>query len=116
MMGRFKMHKIDHPDSYEICEEDEISVSTIYTGTFHNLVKVNGMLHWRDEEELLPSENSHLDKVLTLDEIKKQLTNLYGGKTPFITVFVESPLHGEIYQYGNYGDDWWQVGELSGYA
>ena len=34
-----------------------------------------------------------------------------------ILVIAENPLSGDIYQYGNYNDDYWyQVGDMKGYA
>lgn len=39
-----------------------------------------------------------------------------GYKKGVITVCCESPLHGEIYKYGNHGSFWEKVGETDGYA
>ena len=39
-----------------------------------------------------------------------------GYKKGAITVCCESPLHGEIYKYGNHGSFWEKVGETDGYA
>lgn len=39
-----------------------------------------------------------------------------GYKKGVITVCRESPLHGEIYKYGNHGSFWEKVGETDGYA
>lgn len=109
------MKKIEHPESYEICQFDGISVSAIYVGGFDDLKPVDDKITWRVDEAA--GEMCYQPyKVLTLNEIKDQLTNLYGGKTPFITIFTERPLGGSILQYGNYGDSWWQVGDLAGYA
>lgn len=93
------MKKIDNPDSYTIHEFDGVEVSGVYRGTLTCMVRANDELSWHD------------GKFLTLAEIAKQLNG-----APLITVIVDRPLSGEILQYGNYGDEWWQVGELDGYA
>lgn len=37
-------------------------------------------------------------------------------KAKGIIVIAESPLHGEVYRYGNQGDFWERIGEVCGYA
>lgn len=37
-------------------------------------------------------------------------------KTGLIILIAESPLHGKIYEYGNYGDYWVKHGSTRGYA
>ena len=44
------------------------------------------------------------------------LSKIKARKGSKITVIAESPLHGEIYRYGNHGDYWEQIGEVCGYA
>lgn len=39
-----------------------------------------------------------------------------GNPYRLITVFINEPQHGKIYQYGNYGDYWYAVGTLKGYC
>lgn len=109
------MHKITAPESYTICKFDGINASAVYIGSMSCLTQANDKLVWREDSEMGEWCYSPF-YVLTLEEIKDQLTNAYGGTPPSITVVVESPLHGHILQYGNYGDEWWQIGELSGYA
>lgn len=58
---------------------------------------------------------------ITLDEIYQQFKKKTGCEFPsldsIITVVVERPLSGEIYQCGNYGDGVWvKHGTLRGYA
>lgn len=100
------MEKLN-PKEYEICEFDGIDSSTVYLGSFDSLKKAK--LIWRKENFMDMEVN-----VLTLDEIKNQLQ----ASNPYemITIFINSPLHGEILQYGNYGDEWYQIGETCGYA
>ena len=109
------MEKIQHPESYEICAFDGITASTVYKGSFSNLSCISRTLIWREDDEA--GELCYKPyKVLTLEEITKQMTNLYGGKCPMLTIFNESPLSGSILQYGNYGDSWYKIGDLNGYA
>lgn len=45
------------------------------------------------------------------DEVKRDYENVSR-----ITVIAERPLHGIIYEYGNYGDFWMEHGKTIGYA
>ena len=109
------MHRIDKPEEYTICQFDSTCSSAVYVGGLTFLKGVTDKLRWKVDEEC--SKMCAVDyKILTLSEIKDQLTNLYGGTTPMITVIEEQPLSGRILQYGNYGDEWWQIGETGGYA
>lgn len=52
---------------------------------------------------------------ISLKKIQKQAEAL--GYTDLITVIVDEPLKGAIYQYGNYGDGLWhKIGDTIGYA
>lgn len=57
------------------------------------------------------------DGWLSLKEIGAQLKSMGYGHSVFY-VWVESPLHGVMYQFGNYGDIpyWIEHGEMAGYA
>lgn len=55
------------------------------------------------------------DEVLTLDEIRQQVQKQY-EMCGIILVMTESYLEGVIYRYGNYGDFWVEIGNMSGYA
>ena len=48
------------------------------------------------------------DRIFTLEDLRE----LYGAKI----VIHETPLHGEVYRYGNHGDFWEQIGTTEGYA
>ena len=54
-------------------------------------------------------------KELTLKEISDQVKNLYSDHATCI-VMTYGPLSGRIYEYGNHGEYWEQIGVLSGYA
>jgi hypothetical protein len=114
-MRQIEMKEIKHPESYEICQFDGVTVSTIYTGGFANLKPVADKLSWHENKET--GELIGMQYLfLTLSEIRDQIRNLHGGECPMITIFSERALGGSVLQYGNYGDSWWQVGDLSGYA
>ena len=103
------MKKITNPEEFEICPFDGMNVSRVYVGGVAELERV--ILTWRTDKER--SEMIEINcYVLTLKEIADQLRE----KTDLITVIVQRPLSGEIYQWGNYGDEWCQIGELDGYA
>lgn len=109
------MHKIEHPESYKINKFDGVCASAVYTGGLTFLKPANDKLKWREDKDA--EEMCYKPfYVLTLSEIADQMTNAYGGECPMLTVFTESPLQGKILQYGNYGDEWWQIGETGGYA
>ena len=102
------MTKIENPAEIEINQFDGISASSVYVGDFIlglELVR-NSSLKWNERKGKFPI------KYLTLQEIADQL----GSMNPIITVIVVSQMSGEIYQWGNYGEEWWEVGSLDGYA
>lgn len=108
------MEQIKNPAEYEVCLFDGLMSSAVYTGSFDNLNRVSYKLSWHEK-----SDDDYWYKplfYLTLDEIKDQLKNLYGGTAPRITIFIERPMSGVVLQYGNYGDSWWEIGKLNGYA
>lgn len=103
------MNKIENPNEYEICTFDGVNSSNVYIGSFEYLQKAD--LKWK--KEFVESMSMEIE-TLTLDEIKEQILAKYDIE--MITIFINSPLHGEILQYGNYGDSWYQIGETCGYA
>ena len=101
------MERIEKPGREVIIEFDGVVSSGVYIGPVADMRRVNGDLKWREEHE-----TGETIMVLTLNEIAEQLADAF-----LITVVVEAPLSGRIYQYGNYSDaSWWQIGELDGYA
>ena len=106
---------IAHPEEFEVCEFDGVDASAVYVGGITFLNKINDKLTWRENEE--DGELAYKPyKVLTMSEIVSQVSNLYGGEAPIITVICDSPIAGHIYQYGNYGDAWYEIGTTCGYA
>ena len=103
------MKKIDNPENYTICEFNGVDACGVYLGGFDRLLKANLFLKWRKDEELASMCECSI-AVLTLKEIVDQLGNR------IITVFISEPLNGTILQYGNYGDEWWEIGSFCGYA
>ena len=103
------MKKIENPNEYQVCAFDGVNSSSVYIGSFDYLQKAN--LEWH--KEYVEPMGMELE-TLTLDEIKEQIISK--NEMRMITIFISSPLHGEILQYGNYGDSWYQIGETRGYA
>lgn len=103
------MKKIENPNEYQVCVFDGVNSSSVYIGSFDYLQKAN--LEWK--KEFVEPMSMELE-TLTLDEIKEQI--IAKNEIRMITIFISSPLHGEILQYGNYGDSWYQIGETCGYA
>jgi len=103
------MKKIENPNEYQVCAFDGVNSSSVYIGSFDYLQKAN--LEWK--KEFVEPMGMELE-TLTLDEIKEQIISK--NEMRMITIFISSPLHGEILQYGNYGDSWYQIGETCGYA
>lgn len=98
------------PDNTKIYRFDGVDATTVYTGSFDSLEKAE--LIWHIDKEMACITETY-GEWLTLDEIAHQLK----GKTHMITIFVDQPLHGEIWQYGNYNDGtWYRIGETIGYA
>ena len=88
-------------DNTILCENDSTTNTSVYIGGLFYLERANDRLKWREEDG---------QKILTLKEVAEQLN------ARLITVFVESSYEGVIYQFGNYGVSWWQIGETCGYA
>ena len=107
------MKEIENPSEVVICRFDGVDAAGVYVGTMDNLQCVNDELNWREDKSAGDVAFGPY-YVLTLDEIAEQLE----WKTySMITVIVEGPMSGAIYRYGNYSDkQWWQVGDLDGYA
>lgn len=108
------MTKIEHPENYIVCEFDGVTATTIYYGGMADLSKANSSFQWRYDTEC---SKMCFDpyKVLTLTEIANQARN-QNFNHDIITVIIDAPLSGNILQYGNYGDEWWEIGTFSGYA
>lgn len=90
-------------EDIQLCKFDGVSVVSVYKGGFDNLKKAD--LNWRKER------NKYMGDLefLKLSEIVEQL------QTKIITVFIDKPMEGRILQYGNYGDEWYEIGTTCGY-
>lgn len=94
----------------ELIRFDGIQFVRVYTGSMTRLEKA--CVKWREGDKELSDILGFKAEVLTLGEIEKQL-----GDQHLITIVIEGPLSGEIWQYGNYYDDkWYKIGDLRGYA
>lgn len=92
-------------EDLELCKFDGVNTTKVYVGGLAYLHPA--LLRWRKEE------NDYMGdyEVLKLSEIVEQI-----GKNQIITVFIEEPMRGTILQYGNYGDEWYEIGNTCGYA
>ena len=95
-----------------VVEFDGITRTSVYSGGLDQLEKINDKLSWHSEYvESLCSDV----KYLTLREIWEQAKNVSDRR--LVTVFVNGPLRGTIYQCGNYEDGKWVMyGTTIGYA
>ena len=80
------------------------AIITIFSG-YGDEAKIIRFIHTADG-----TEN---DNFITLEDCRAMI-----GKTErTVTVIFEDWIRGEIYTYGNYGDNkWWQVGTTQGFA
>ena len=101
-MNTHCLKKIRNPGEKIIYERDYATNGAVYIGGIYYLVRANEDLKWRKDEKGY--------NILSLKDISDQLD------ARLITVFEELPLEGHVYQYGNYGAEWWEIGELAGYA
>ena len=105
--------RIDDPECVNICVFDGVRASGVYVGFPDSMRLITTELTWRTDKEAQEMTLAAF-KELTLKEISDQVMERYKSAT--IVVIVNDPLHGEIYEYGNHGDYWEQIGVLSGYA
>lgn len=95
-----------------IARFDGVNSSAVYLGGVTRLKNVSEQLNWHEEKcEALYMVVEHL----TLDEIYKQCREKFG--LSIVTVFVDDPLKGVIYQCNNYENGKWvKYGETIGYS
>lgn len=99
-------------DSLSVIRSDDVTMSGVYLGGLADLSNITDKIEWKmitDEEN---STMGHIEKA-TLKEIADQFG---GGGQNMITVIVDHPKDTEVYQYGNYGDSWFSLGNLAGYC
>lgn len=93
----------------KIYEFDGTTAAGVYIGFLDRLVYVGNILKWNEEEV---KEIGEKFTFLTLREIREQLEGAM-----IVTVIVNRPTSGAVYQCGNYKDnEWYKIGELNGYA
>lgn len=89
--------------------------SAFYLGSLDNLIPFDkDFFKWNVAE----NESEFMGETvyrLTLGELKEQL--IKAGFKGFITLFVNRPTDGVIYQIGNYSDgEWYELGTLKGFC
>lgn len=94
---------------------DVFGASAFYAGFLDCLVPFDkNVFRWNVDENASEFEGE-IVYSLTLGEIAEQLAEM--EYTGLLTLFVNRPTSGEIYQLGNYGDyEWFQLGELKGFC
>lgn len=75
-----------------------------YADYLHIVFKEKCVEHFPDDEL-----NTTFDEVL-------EIARKNGFKDGTILLVAESPLNGNVYRYGNYGDYWVKIGKTMGYA
>lgn len=105
-------YRIENPADHEIVEFDGLTASAVYLGGLDDLKKCNQYLDWHIDDTHA-NDFGRVFKYLTLDEIAKQLCH---DGLRIITIIHNDPKRSRILQYGNYGDEWWVLGGVMGYA
>lgn len=105
-----KLHE-EIPGNTRIYQFDGINEAAVYMGGFTWLTPIEVEWH-TDDESFETAEICDGDPdFITLDEIVEQFPD-----ATQLTVIIDSPLHGEIYNYGNHGKRWLRIGTTGGYA
>lgn len=104
-----KMHE-EIPGDTKIWKFDGVRAAAVYTGWLTRLEKVK--IRWNNTEESREIANAcdGCPEFITLDELAAQFPD------QLITVVIDDPLSGEIWNYGNSGRDWVRIGITGGYA
>lgn len=98
------------PGDTEIWRFDGVRSATVYLGWISDLTPAD--VKWRQDDdsyetaELCDCEADYI----TLDELAKQFPKKQ------ITVIIDDPVNGEIWNYGNAGRKWLRIGITGGYA
>lgn len=103
--------RTDYQD-YEVCKFNSVDTTTVYSGGITNLTNITNLLDWN--AEYCEPLDMNLE-TLTLSEIWEQAKKI--SFMSIITVFIESPLEGTIFQCGNHEEGKWEkYGTTQGYA
>lgn len=98
------------PGSTEIWRFDGVGAAAVYRGWLTELEPAN--VKWKTTDLSIWTANvtDGEPEFITLDELAKQ----FPGEQ--LTVIIDKPLNGEIWNYGNAGKKWLRIGTTGGYA
>ena len=112
MIKRMKQKELyeEIPGSTEIWRYDGIGAAVVYRGWLKELEPAN--VKWKTTEQSIKVANATdgEPEFITLDEITEQYPDEQ------LTVIIDQPLNGEIWNYGNAGKKWLRIGITGGYA
>ena len=110
-----RLEELNQTVIYKESDAFAVGYSAFYAGSLDSLVPMDkNMFKWHIDEDASEFVGNPVFS-LTLGEIAEQLAKIeYAG---MVTVFVNRPTGGEIYQLGNYGTyEWFELGTLRGFA
>lgn len=104
-----ELHK-EIPGDTVIWKFNGIGAAAVYLGWLTDLTPA--VVKWRQNDESLETAEicDGEPDFITLDELAEQFPD------QMITVIIDDPLDGEIYNYGNAGKKWLRIGTTGGYA
>lgn len=80
-------------------------------GTYDGFVYI--ISEYKYKKIIIVADGTEDDRFLSLNDCLKEID--YDG-FGVVLVILEDALRGKIYQYGNYGAEWYEHGETRGYA
>lgn len=104
-----KMHE-KIPGDTEIMKFNGVGAAAVYTGWLTALEKAEVKWNVTDESRETAEICGGRPEFITLDELAAQFPD------QLITVIIDDPLSGEIWNYGNSGKNWVRIGTTGGYA
>lgn len=114
-MRKQHLKELNQTVIYKESDAFAVGYSAFYAGSLDSLVPMDkNMFRWHIDEDASAFMGEAVSS-LTLGEIAEQLAKMeYAG---MVTIFVNRPTSGEIYQLGNYGTyEWSELGTLRGFA
>lgn len=98
------------PGDTVIWKFDGVGAAAVYLGWLTDLTPA--AVKWRQDDESYETAEvcDGEPDFITLNEIAEQFPD------QMITVIIDDPLDGEIYNYGNAGKKWLRIGTTGGYA
>lgn len=104
---------MENLDNITITKDSPVEDAAVYLGGVTDLLDITDKLAWHEVD----AGSEYWSEKLTLGEISRQVAAQAKGRHAIITVFQQSALEGEIYQYGNYKNcGWVKHGSTKGYA